>query len=107
MIDWDRVEELKSEVGEDDFAEVVEMFFEEVAEAIERLCGPAPKTIAEDFHFIKGSALNIGLTEVSELCRSTEATLRESPGASVDPQAIETAFRSSKAQFTSVAVPVK
>lgn len=27
MIDWDRVEELRHEVGEDDFAEVVELFF--------------------------------------------------------------------------------
>ena len=34
MIDWARVSELRDEVGEGDFDEVVELFLEEVDEAI-------------------------------------------------------------------------
>ena len=34
MIDWERVRELRSEIGADDFAEVVEMFLSEADEAV-------------------------------------------------------------------------
>ena len=35
MIDWSRVNELRDEVGAEDFEEVVELFLEEVEEVIE------------------------------------------------------------------------
>lgn len=38
MIDWARVSERRDEVGEEDFDEVVELFLEEVDEAIAALC---------------------------------------------------------------------
>ena len=38
MIDWARVSELRDEVGAEDFDEVVELFLEEVDEAIAALC---------------------------------------------------------------------
>ena len=41
MIDWGRIEELRTEVGEDDFAEVIEMFLDEASEVIERICESA------------------------------------------------------------------
>ena len=37
MIDWARVSERRDEVGEEDFDEVVELFLEEVDEAIAAL----------------------------------------------------------------------
>ena len=37
MIDWTRVSELRDEVGAEDFDEVVELFLEEVDEAIKIL----------------------------------------------------------------------
>ncbi|NNJ68390.1 MAG: Hpt domain-containing protein [Boseongicola sp.] len=102
MIDWNRIEELKSEVGEDDFAEVVEMFFEEVAEALERLSVYSTETVAKDLHFVKGSALNIGLSRVSELCRAAEAAFREAPDADLNINAIQTAFNNSKTELKTV-----
>ena len=37
MIDWGRVRDLRSEIGADDFAEVVAMFLDEADEVIARI----------------------------------------------------------------------
>jgi len=37
MIDWDRVRDLKAEIGETDFLEVAAMFVQEADEVIDRL----------------------------------------------------------------------
>ena len=72
MISWDRVHELREEVGEEDFGEVVELFLEEVEGTLERLkSGAAPTT--DDFHFLKGSALNLGFEAMGALCQDSEA----------------------------------
>ena len=34
MIDWIRIDELRDEVGQDDFGDIVGVFFEEVQEAL-------------------------------------------------------------------------
>ena len=68
MIDWERVADLRSEVGEDDFFEVVDMFLEEVEEVIDRLTSsPEPARFEDDLHFLKGSALNLGFRHFSAL----------------------------------------
>ena len=104
MIDWDRIRELRAEVGEEDFAVVVEMFFEEVDEALGRLFRPGSDALAEDLHFIKGSALNIGLSEVSNMCRLVESKLREAPAVDGDLCAIQAAFYKAWAEFASTAL---
>ena len=50
MIDWERVRELRSEIGADDFAEVVEMFLSEADEAVTRLT-PALTAKAKEVSF--------------------------------------------------------
>jgi len=73
MIDWNRVSELREEIGAADFEEVAVMFLEEVDRVISRLKSqPDPARLEEDLHFLKGSALNIGFQRVGELCRETE-----------------------------------
>lgn len=37
MINWKRVNELRDEIGPEDFAEVVELFLEEVEQVIDKL----------------------------------------------------------------------
>ncbi len=73
MIDWERTRELCEEIGWEDYAEVIGLFFEEVDEAISRLRLPA--TMAEreaDMHFLKGCSLNLGFTALGELCSDGE-----------------------------------
>ena len=73
MIDWDRVANLRAEVGEDDFDEVVELFLEEVDAKIDELRNsPSQADMAADMHFLKGSALSLGFSAFSDLCQTGE-----------------------------------
>ena len=55
MIDWERVKELRGEIGDDDFAEVAAMFLEEADEAVGRLVpGLTANAMEADLHFLKG-----------------------------------------------------
>ena len=74
MIDWDTVTELRAEIGDEDFAEVVELFLDEVDEAMQRLRGGLPENKLECcLHFLKGSALNLGFRAFSTLCAEGES----------------------------------
>lgn len=100
MIDWDRVAELRDEVGPEDFGEVVELFLEEVEAVLARLRNdPRPATFEEDFHFLKGSALNLGFAEFGALCFSGEKAAAEGHAAAVDVAAALASYDASKAAF--------
>lgn len=95
MIDWDRVAELRDEIGEEDLAEVVEMFLDEVAEKLADLkAGVIPQSIAEDMHFLKSSALNIGFATLAGLCSDAEVAASDDPS-SVDLGKVEECFKMS------------
>lgn len=98
MIDWDRVTELRDEIGPEDFGEVVELFLEEVEEVVERLKGGAdPATLEADLHFLKGSALNLGFETFSNQCQRGETAAAQGRQVSVDvPEILETYFSSKK-----------
>ena len=73
MINWDRVNELRGEIGAEDFAEVVALFLEEADEVVARLtaCNDA-KSIENALHFLKGAALNLGFGDLASLCQDRE-----------------------------------
>ncbi len=99
MIDWDRVKELRAEIGADDFAEVAAMFLEEADEAVARLKpGLTAKAMEADLHFLKGAALNLGFDALSGLCQDGE---RRAAGGdiSVDLAAVCDTYFASKAAF--------
>ena len=87
MLNVARIAELKEEVGEDDFLEVVGLFCEEVEEVLEELSTTAPTDMPERLHFLKGSALNLGLDQVGQLCAAEETRLKGDPTATPDPAA--------------------
>lgn len=101
MIDWDRVEELRSEIGADDFDEVVALFLEEADEVVARLAGSAGSGALEaDLHFLKGAALNLGFHTLAELCQDGERMAAEGRN-DVDVEQVRQAYHSSRAQFAS------
>lgn len=74
MIDWSRVEELREEVGAEDFDEVVTLFLSEVEERLAGFEATAQASvIEEDMHFLKGSALNLGFSDLAKFCGKGEA----------------------------------
>lgn len=99
MIDWDRVRELRSEIGPEDFDEVVSLFLEEADDAIARLSGEVgAKALAADLHFLKGAALNLGFASLSGLCQEGER--RAGLGdMSTDLAAVRAAYAGCRAEF--------
>ncbi len=75
MIDWARIDGLRDDFGAEGFADVVAIFTEETGPVVERLAtGCSPDPLA-DLHFVKGSAVNMGLTDLVAICRRGEAAL--------------------------------
>ncbi len=95
MIDWERVHELREEVGKDDFREVVELFLEEVEGVIARLRdSPDPLRFEDDFHFLKGSALNLGFSALADVCQ-----LGEKQPDAIEPASVVAIYESSRTEF--------
>ena len=91
MIDWARVDELRTEIGEDDFAEIAGLFLEELAEATGGLATLRdPTALSDAYHGLKGAALNLGFSRLAEL-----ATAAEQDPSSADPGAISAVCQSS------------
>lgn len=96
-MNWDRVEELREEVGEDAFSEVVELFLEETEDVAVRLrAAPDPKILEDQMHFLKGAALNLGFEELAEMCQTGEVAARNGAGAQIDVSAILTCYEQSR-----------
>lgn len=100
-IDWTRVQELGDEIGHDDLAEVAAMFIAEVGETIDRLLGtPHLLPSAEDMHFLKGSAVNIGFARLGALCAQGEAFANAGNAARINLTDIAQAFDAAAAEFS-------
>lgn len=80
MIDWQRIDDLACEIGPDAVAEVVALFLEETDAVIARLATAAPT--CADYHFLKGAALNLGLTQLAALCHEGEQDAKAGTSAS-------------------------
>ena len=99
MIDWERVKELRGEIGPDDFAEVAAMFLDEADAVIARLSADGgAKQVEADLHFLKGAALNLGFSTLSAICQAGE---RRAAGgdASVDLDSVRQTYAGSKTAF--------
>jgi len=98
MIDWDRVTELRTEVGAEEFAEVVDLFLDEVETTLARL-GQTPGQLEDELHFLKGSAWNLGFREFGALCQDGERLCAAGQWASVDAGAVRESYVHSKQAF--------
>jgi len=101
MIDWPKVLELREEVGHEDFDEVVELFLEEVDDTIQNLGDPG-RSLEHDLHFLKGSALNLGFSSFSDLCKQGEYACAGGTSDTVNTTKILECYATSKTQFLSL-----
>ena len=72
-IDWDHLASLRDDVGAEDFADIVLLFFAEIGEKLDQMQGAGTAPAVDDFHFLRGSAANLGFTDMVEACRKAEA----------------------------------
>ena len=66
MISIERIDELRSEVGEEEFAEIADLFLGE-ADLLVRGLAEVPDMAAAEalLHSLKGSALNLGFVQLA------------------------------------------
>jgi len=97
VIDWERVADIRAEVGEDGFAEIISLFLDETDVVIARLAAGSADLDA-DLHFLKGSALNLGFHQLALRCQQTE---RRGGGAQAAPDlpGLVSLYHESKAEF--------
>lgn len=98
MLNWPRVEDLRNEVGEDAFGEVVDLFLEEVGDALTRLADD-PAALEQKLHFLKGAALTLGMDEFAQLCSLGERAARDGRDGEIDLIAICDAYDRARRSF--------
>lgn len=97
MIDWARIEDLRSEIGGEDFLEVVDMFLDEADEVVGRLGGPPmPDQVESQLHFLKGAALNLGLSDLAAHCQDGERRAANGDAATVDLAKVIAVYNASR-----------
>jgi HPt (histidine-containing phosphotransfer) domain-containing protein len=100
MIDWTRLNELRDEIGEDDLADVVTLFLDEADDVVLRLSSRmSDEEMESQLHFLKGSALNLGLAGLAGLCQDGERKAEQGQGATIDLDAIKSVYEASKIAF--------
>lgn len=101
MINWDQVKQLRSEVGEEDFDEVVDLFLEEVQEVVNDLQTPSPDRteLESKMHFLKGSALNLGFEKFSSICATGEKAAAAGQADTIDIQGVLDCYTASRDAF--------
>jgi len=100
VIDWDRVNELRDEVGAEAFDEILAVFLDEMDAAVGRLAEHPPadaEGLRAELHFLKGSGLNLGLSDFAALCAAGED--HAAAGATVDLAPILDSYRATRAEL--------
>lgn len=73
MLDWNRVDNLRYEIGEEDFLAILSVFLEETDAMMATIDARMPAIeMARVLHFLKGSAVNIGLASFAQACQQAE-----------------------------------
>lgn len=97
-MDWTRVRELRDEVGAEAFSEVLTLFLDETDDMARQLTGGADRArLADDMHFMKGAALNLGFDALAQACHEGESLARHGRAAEVDVPAILACYARSRA----------
>lgn len=83
-VDWSRLDSLRDDIGPEDFADVVLLFFAEIGEKLDEMRGGTAPPSPDDFHFLRGSAANLGFTAMVRACETAEAACRDGRAPDLD-----------------------
>ena len=97
MLDNKRISELKDEIGEEDFAEVLEMFLGEMTDQLGKFdMNATPERVQASLHALKGAALNVGFQAFADLCATAETFANEGLVQETLAQELNDTFKQSK-----------
>jgi HPt (histidine-containing phosphotransfer) domain-containing protein len=73
LIDWPHLKELKTELGESVFCDVVMLFLDDVGVGINGLARHQDASdLQAQLHSLKGNALSLGFTNLAQQCAKSE-----------------------------------
>lgn len=102
VIDWERVRNLREEVGDESFRDVVAVFLDEVEQVIVQFrTGLAAEQIESALHFLKGGAMILGFAELGTKCDEGERLASAGRSAEVDLPSIVQLYEASRQEFVS------
>lgn len=96
MINWDQLRDLWTELGADEFSEVLELFLDEVEGTTLRLSKDDSDRLSRDMHYLKGSALNLGFTDFAQMCSRNEVLATEGNLDGIDLEELSDLYARSK-----------
>ena len=96
MLDWNRIRELRTEVGDDEFKLILELSLDEVEDVMIRLNAQRGERLAGDLHFLKGCAWNLGFQGFGAMCDQGERLAATDAATTVDLDAMLACYASSK-----------
>jgi HPt (histidine-containing phosphotransfer) domain-containing protein len=96
VIAWDRVDELRNEIGEEGFAEVIDMFMEEAEEMCDAIAAAEPADMEAAMHALKSTALNLGLSDLAAACAAGERLAAQGDPDAVDVARVLVCYRKSR-----------
>lgn len=99
MLDWNRINELRSEVGDAEFQLILEMFLDEIEEAMMRLSHDDPIRLEADLHFLKGCACNLGFSIFATLCHEAERRIGQDRSARIGIEELMGSYSQSKKEM--------
>lgn len=100
MIDWQRVWELRDEVGAENFDEVVDLFLFEVEDELTKLReGGDNSALEARLHFLRGSAMNLGFEAFSQICLAGELAAGNGSDADIHIDNVLKCYVLSKSEF--------
>lgn len=100
MIDWRRVNDLRDEIGADDFSEVIELFLEETDDVVTKFSDPSNcDAISKSLHFLKGSALNLGFSDLAVICQEGERIASAGTTVGIDLARVAAVYQTSRRAF--------
>jgi HPt (histidine-containing phosphotransfer) domain-containing protein len=103
VISAERIGELRSEVGEDDFGEIVALFIAESDLLVSRLGAVSdPAEAVALLHALKGSALNLGFETLADLCRDSCGRQAGTPAWAQDLGRLRDVYEQSKLRLSTL-----
>ncbi|WP_347268019.1 Hpt domain-containing protein [Paracoccus sp. (in: a-proteobacteria)] len=96
MLDWNRINELRGEVGDDEFQLILELFLDEVEGTMMRLVPGDALHLETHLHFLKGCAWNLGFADFGNLCDEAERRVAAQGSDEVSIEALLTSYGASK-----------
>lgn len=107
MIDWRRVTELRTEVGEIRFRPMVELFLDEIEGVMMRLYHDDVAMLQSDLYFLQGCAANLGFTAFWHMCHQGEEDLRDGRTDQIDLSMLMACYAETKKSFFASMRPSK